>query len=47
MSLFNIFRAEKIKRKLEELEKTLLLNPEYFKEVKALKLKRDLSHTFI
>jgi hypothetical protein len=42
MSFFNISRPGRTKRKLEELEKRLLLNPEYFKEVKALRLQRDI-----
>jgi len=42
MSLFDIFKPEKSKKKLEELKLTLQLNPLYFKEMEALKLKRDL-----
>ena len=42
MSLFNIFKSEKSKRKLEELKQLLQLNPHYFKEMEALKLKRQL-----
>ncbi|MBA7644592.1 hypothetical protein ES703_52336 [subsurface metagenome] len=42
MSLFDIFKPEKSKRKMEELKLTLQFNPLYFKEMEALKLKRDL-----
>jgi len=42
MSLFNIFNPERSKRKLEELKELLQFNPQYFKEIEALKLKRDL-----
>lgn len=42
MSLFDIFKPEKSKKKLEELKLTLQFNPLYFKEMEALKLKRDL-----
>ena len=41
MSLFDIFRPERSKRKIEELKQTLQLNPEYFKEVKRIKLKKN------
>jgi len=42
MSLFDIFKPEVSKKKLEELKLTLQFNPLYFKEIEALKLKRDL-----
>lgn len=42
MSLFNIFKPEKSKKKLEELKLTLQFNPLYFKEIEAIKLKKDL-----
>jgi hypothetical protein len=41
MSLLDIFRPGKSKRKLEELKVILQFNPEYYKELRALKLKRD------
>ncbi|MFX0080593.1 MAG: hypothetical protein ACFE94_02470 [Candidatus Hodarchaeota archaeon] len=41
MILFDFFRPERNKKKLEELKKTLQINPEYYKELKTLKLKRD------
>jgi hypothetical protein len=41
MTLFDIFRPERSKKKLEELKVTLKFNPEYYKELKTLKLKRD------
>ena len=41
MSLFDIFRPEKRKKKLDELKVLLQLNPQYFKEVERIKLKRD------
>ncbi|MFX0080595.1 MAG: hypothetical protein ACFE94_02480 [Candidatus Hodarchaeota archaeon] len=46
MSLFNIFRPEKGKKKLEELKVTLQINPEYYKELKMLRLKRDANPYF-
>jgi len=42
MSLFNIFKPEKSKRKLEELKDLLQFNPQYYKEIEAIKLKRVL-----
>jgi len=42
MSLFDIFKPEKSKRKLEGLKESLQFNPHYFKEIEAIKLKRDL-----
>ena len=42
MSLFNIFKPEKSKRKLEELKEVLQFNPQYYKEIEAIKLKRVL-----
>ena len=42
MSLFDIFNPKKSKKKLEDLKLTLQFNPLYFKEMEALKLKRDL-----
>ncbi|MHA2393691.1 MAG: hypothetical protein ACXAEX_17270 [Promethearchaeota archaeon] len=42
MSLFNIFRPEKSKEKLKELQVKLLFNPNYFGELKMLKLKKEL-----
>ena len=41
MSLFDIFRPEKSKRKMEELKQTLQLNPEYFKEIERIKLNKQ------
>ncbi|MHA2182685.1 MAG: hypothetical protein ACXAAH_14790 [Promethearchaeota archaeon] len=41
MSLFNAFRPERNKQKLDELKVTLQFNPEYFKEVEKIKVKRD------
>lgn len=41
MSLFEIFRAEKAKKKLEELKILLQLNPQYFKAIEKIKLERD------
>lgn len=41
MSLFDIFRPEKSKRKIEELKQTLQLNPQYFKELEMIKLKKE------
>lgn len=40
MSLLDIFSLERNKRKLEELKIKYQLNPYYFKEVQAIKLKR-------
>ncbi len=41
MSLFEIFRAEKDKKKLEQLKILLQLNPQYFKALKKIKLEKD------
>ncbi|MBY8989227.1 MAG: hypothetical protein KGD58_00605 [Candidatus Lokiarchaeota archaeon] len=41
MSLFNIFRPERSKRKVEELKQTLQLNPQYFKDLEMIKLKKQ------
>ena len=35
-------KPEKSKRKLEKLKETLQFNPLYFREMEALKLKRDI-----
>ena len=43
MSLLDMFNPEKRKRKFEELKMKLQFNPYYFKEVEALKLKRQLN----
>lgn len=42
MSLFNIFKPEISKRKQEELKLKLQLNPNYFQELEAFKLKKEL-----
>ena len=42
MSLFDIFKLEGSKRKWEELKLTLQLNPNYFQELEAYKLKKEL-----
>ena len=36
-------KPEKNKRKLEELKQSLQFNPLYFREMEALKLKRELN----
>jgi len=41
MSLFDIFRPERDKKRLEELKILLQINPQYFKELKRIKLKKD------
>ncbi|MFX1344433.1 MAG: hypothetical protein ACFFAI_04955 [Promethearchaeota archaeon] len=41
MSIFEIFRAEKDKKKLEELKVLYQLNPQYFKAIKKIKLEKD------
>ncbi|MFX1280573.1 MAG: hypothetical protein ACFFA3_14445 [Promethearchaeota archaeon] len=46
MSLIDIFRPEKNKKRLEELKVTLQLNPQYFNEVKRIKLERDLAPAY-
>ncbi|MFX1374741.1 MAG: hypothetical protein ACFFA0_02910 [Promethearchaeota archaeon] len=40
MSIFDFFKPEKSKKKLEELKILLQLNPQHFKEVKRIKLKK-------
>jgi len=42
MSLFDIFKPELSKRKWEELKLKLQFNPNYFQELEALKLKKEL-----
>lgn len=42
MSLFNFFNPEKSKKKLEELKQLLQFNPNYFEDMKAIKIKREL-----
>jgi len=42
MSLFDILRPERGKKKLEELKILLQLNPEYFQDLKKIKLEREV-----
>ncbi len=42
MSLFNLFKPEISKRKMEELKEKLELNRNYIQEKEAYKLKREL-----
>ena len=37
----SLFRPEKSKRKLEELKQTLQFNPQYFKDLEMIKLKKE------
>ena len=46
MSLFDIFRPEKAKKKLEELKISLQLNPQYFKELERIKLEREAASAY-
>ncbi len=41
LSLFDIFNSKRGKKNLKELKVTLQLNPDYFKEVKKIKLVRE------
>ncbi|MFX0141632.1 MAG: hypothetical protein ACFFDN_48795 [Candidatus Hodarchaeota archaeon] len=42
MSLFDIFKPRRNERKWEELKLTLQFNPNYFQELEALKLQKEL-----
>jgi len=44
MSLLDVFRQDK--QKINELKIALQLNPEYYKEIERIKLKRDASPFF-
>jgi hypothetical protein len=46
MSLFDIFRQESDKKRLDELKILLQINPQYFKELKRIKLKKDSIPTY-
>lgn len=46
MSLIDIFRPEKNKKRLEELKVALQLNPNFFREVKRIKLERDAAPAY-
>ncbi|MFW9825734.1 MAG: hypothetical protein ACFFE4_22520 [Candidatus Thorarchaeota archaeon] len=45
MSLFDMFKPDRSKNKLEELKMRLQFNPNYFQERAALKLERELNYS--